>query len=93
MKHLPEPFEDLSKKSLSELACLVQRDWKRVWYGAVPYLSAMGSLESIEDMFMYDSGRTVVAYFLSNAGTWRGPVARLVKKELNRRLAAPPPAR
>ena len=30
-----------------------------------------------------DSGRSVVAYFLANAGTWRGEVARRVKKELN----------
>ena len=40
-------------------------------------------LNSITDMYGQDNGRSIVAYFLGNATTWRGEVARRVKKELN----------
>ena len=36
---------------------------------------------------MYDSGRSIVRYFLGNAGTWRGDVAKAIKAELKRRTA------
>ena len=38
--------------------------------------------ESIEQNYYFDSGRSVVLYFLANAGTWRGDAAREIKKEL-----------
>ena len=34
---------------------------------------------------MYDSGRSIVRYFLGNAGAWRGDVAKAIKAELKRR--------
>jgi hypothetical protein len=46
----------------------------------------MSTLDSIDDDYFLDSGRSIVAYFLGNAGTWRGEVARRVKKELNKML-------
>jgi hypothetical protein len=42
-------------------------------------------LESIEDPYGADSGDMIVRYFLGNATTWRGPVARTIKAELKRR--------
>jgi hypothetical protein len=72
--------------SIAEIARLVAQDWRPVNYAAKPYLEAMGSLGSIDDDYGYDSGRSVVAYFLSNASSWRGEVARTVKAELKRRL-------
>jgi hypothetical protein len=33
-----------------------------------------------------DSGRSIVAYFLSNASTWRGETAKRIKLELNKML-------
>lgn len=78
---------DLRDLSLSEIAALVRADWQpRVNYAAVPYLEAMELLESIDDAYFQDSGRSVVAYFLNNASTWRGETARSVKAELRRRL-------
>lgn len=59
-----------------------RRDWKKVYFGAVPYLAAMHSLDQISDMYGYDDARGIVLYFLSNATTWRGDVARRVKAEL-----------
>ena len=72
-------------RPLNEIARDIRQDWKKVnsvGYAAVPYLDAMGQLESISDNFYADSGRSVVLYFLANASTWRGPVARSIKKEL-----------
>jgi len=88
-KGLKEPggdYGDLGEKSLSEIASLIRQDWKKVNFAAKPYLEALGTLESISDNYMFDSGKSIVAYFLSNAGQWKGETAREVKKELNRRL-------
>ncbi len=42
----------------------------------------MFSLNSIDDAYGMDSGRSVVAYFLSNARSFRGDDARRLKAEL-----------
>jgi hypothetical protein len=68
-----------------EIAELIYREWKNVYFGAKPYLDAMMSLTNITDDFGADSGKSIVIYFLGNATTWRGPVAKAVKAELNRR--------
>ena len=73
-------------RPLYEIAVDVRKDWKPVSYAAKPYLEAMGSLNTIQDMYLYDTGESIVAYFLSNASSWRGDVARRVKKELNAML-------
>ena len=73
-----------SVRPLYVIAHQIKQDWgSKVYFGAVPYLNAMRSLESVDDAYGQDSGRSVVMYFLSNASTWRGEVARNVKKELN----------
>lgn len=58
------------------------KDWKKVYFGAVPYLDAMRSLSTIDDMYGMDDGKSIIVYFLANAGTWRGETARNIKKEL-----------
>lgn len=73
-------------RSLSAVAAEVRREWKKVYFGAVPYLDAMGSMNSINEDFFADSGRSVVLYFLANATTWRGETARRVKAELKAML-------
>jgi hypothetical protein len=77
---------DLRSMSLREIARLAARDWGNVYFGAKPYLQAMMSLDSVSDNYGMDDGRSIVMYFLSNARNWRGPVAKEVKKELNRRI-------
>lgn len=69
-------------RPLYEIAGEVRSDWGKVSPYAVPYLNAMATLSSINDMYYADSARSVVSYFLANAGNWRGPVARRVKAEL-----------
>lgn len=69
-------------RPLYVIASEIRKDWKKVYFGAVPYLDAMSSLDSIEDNYIMDSGKSIVLYFLSNATTWRGETARRVKAEL-----------
>lgn len=78
--------ENLSQKSLSDLAFMIYQDWKPVNYAAKPYLEAMSSMNSIRDRYYQDPGFQIVGYFLSNASSWRGPVAKAVKAELKKRL-------
>lgn len=66
-----------------EIAREIRKDWLKVNYGAVPYLNAMDTLDKMTDSFYCDSAYSVVAYFLANAGTWRGETAKRIKKELN----------
>lgn len=73
---------NMTTRPLSTIARDIARTWSKPYFGAVPYLDAMRSLGSIEEDFHYDSGRSVVLYFLANSGTWRGEDARRIKAEL-----------
>jgi hypothetical protein len=72
--------------TIREIATECRADWKNPYFGAVPYLNAMLSLESIDDTYYCDSARTVIAYFLANASSWRGETARRCKAELKAML-------
>lgn len=69
-------------RSLSAIARDIRADWQTVNYAAKPYLDAMATLESIDNNYMFDSGRSIVLYFLANASSWRGDKARAIKSEL-----------
>ena len=69
-------------RPLREIALDVLMDWKNVSYAAVPYLHAMSELDSVGDMYGQDPARHVVNYFLGNATSWHGSVARRIKAEL-----------
>lgn len=69
-------------RSISVIASEIREDWKNVYFGAVPYLDVMGSLDKISDNFYADSGKSVVLYFLANAQSWRGEKAKAIKAEL-----------
>lgn len=69
-------------RALCEIAREIRKDWGKVSPYAKPYLDAMMSLDSIDDNYYFDSAKSVVLYFLCNAGTWRGETAKRIKKEL-----------
>jgi len=74
-------------RSLSAIAQEIYKDWgSKISPHAKPYLEAMATLDSINDNYFMDSGRSVVLYFLSNANTWKGDTARRIKKELKAML-------
>lgn len=76
----------MQNRHISDIATEIKRDWKSVNYAAKPYLQAMQCLGSIDDTFGFDSSRSIVLYFLSNASSWRGEVAKRVKAELRAQL-------
>jgi len=49
-------------------------------------LEAMLGLETIDSKYGCDDARSIVIYFLGNAGAWRGDVAKRVKAELKNML-------
>ena len=79
-------------RMLYEIAEEIEKDWgpkgKGVNYAARPYLDAMKTIGKIDEMYIMDSGVSIALYFLSNATSWRGEVAKRVKKELNAMIKA-----
>jgi hypothetical protein len=74
--------ESKPHRPLYEIAAEISGDWKKVYFGAVPYLEAMSSLNQVGENYGMDTGDSIVRYFLSNAASWRGEVAKRVKNEL-----------
>ena len=72
----------MNHRPLYAIAREIRADWKRVNYAAVPYLQAMADLSSIDDNYGMDNAKSIVVYFLANAGTWRGEKAKAIKAEL-----------
>ena len=69
-------------RPLYTIAREIRKDWKNVSPYAAPYLQAMSCLNSVDDNYILDSGRSIVSYFLANAGSWRGETATRIKAEL-----------
>ena len=80
---IPLIVSNRSPRPLYQIAGEIAMNWPKPYFGAVPYLEAMYSLNSLSDNFYGDSAESVVRYFLSNAMTWKGESARRIKAELN----------
>lgn len=78
---IPGQF-DLVQRPLCLIAREIRKEWKKVYFGAVPYLDAMSTLDTIHDKYGCDDAKSIVLYFLSNASTWRGETAKRIKAEL-----------
>lgn len=80
-------MEQPTQRSLREIANEIitdhQKQGKRIYFGAIPYLQQMRCMELPSDTNGFERGRDIIAYFLCNAQTWKGETARRVKKELN----------
>jgi len=74
----------MTRKNIREIALDISKDWTNISPTAKPYLDAMLQMDRMNDGYYLDSGRSIIAYFLSNATTWRGEKAREIKKELNK---------
>ena len=76
-----------SVRPLYVIAREIDADWgNKIYFGARPYVSAMAGLDSIDEAYLFDSARSIVQYFLANAGSWRGDTARRIKAELKAML-------
>ncbi len=84
--------QQVKTRSLSDIAKEIEQDWSTMKSGvcveAQTYLDAMKTLQTMSDSYFLDSARAIVMYFLANARTWRGKVARRVKIELKSMLDA-----
>ena len=69
-------------RAISAIALDIVKAWRNPYYGAAPYLEALLTLTTIEDMYICEDAHSVVLYFLSNAATFRGPQAKTLKAEL-----------
>jgi hypothetical protein len=72
----------MNARPLYEIAKEIKKDWVKPNYAAKPYLDAMQELNSINDKYGWDNGKTIVLYFLSNASSWKGETAKRIKAEL-----------
>lgn len=77
----------MNYRSICTIAQEISKDWTNPYFGAVPYLAAMSCIDKLEDSYICENGRTQVIYFLANASTWKGVVARRIKAELKAMLA------
>ena len=64
----------------------IRVNWPKISPMAKPYLEAMATLDTIDDKYLFESGRSIVSYFLANAGGWRGDEAKRIKAELRELL-------
>lgn len=72
-------------RTLSAIARDIRKDWgTKVNYAARPYLDAMLCMDSVNDNYGFDSGRSIVLYFLGNASMYRGEKAKALKLELKK---------
>lgn len=72
----------MENRPIYEIAAEISADWKKPYFGAVPYIDAMYSLNSVNDHYIMDSAKSIIRYFLGNANTWKGEVAKKIKAEL-----------
>ena len=77
-----QPGTDDAPRPLHVIARDIENTWPAVNYAARPYLDAMRELNAITDNYYLDTARSIVAYFLGNAQSWRGEDARRIKAEL-----------
>ncbi len=70
------------ERPIYKIAAEIEATWTKVNYAARPYLDAMKAITVIGEMYYADTAKSVVLYFLANAGTWRGEDARRIKAEL-----------
>ena len=84
--------KNIERASLGQLANMIQDDLdeqgKKLYFGAVPYIDALSTMDSMDDRYGADSAQSIVAYTLSNLSTYKGAKARAIKAELKKRLDA-----
>lgn len=73
------------KRTFQQIAKDIKSTWMNVYFGAVPYLEALLTLDTTDPEAQYvfeKAAGDIVRYFLANAQTFRGADARRLKEEL-----------
>ena len=73
-----------NRRTFQQIARDIKSTWLNIYFGAVPYLEALLTLNTTDSnaMYCYDTAGDIVRYFLANAQTFRGADARRLKAEL-----------
>lgn len=69
-------------RPISAIAADIKRTWKKMYFGAVPYVDAMLTLSVRGDRYGMDSSDDILLRFFSNASAFRGDEAKALKYEL-----------
>ncbi len=64
------------------LAAITREFWLKPYFGIEPYLDAMATMMSFQDDYGQESGKSIGRYFLANATTFKGPIARAIKARI-----------
>lgn len=77
-----------NKRTFQQIAKDIRSTWMNVYFGAVPYLEALLTLDTTNPNSLYglDTAGNIVRYFLANAQTFRGADAKRLKAELKSML-------
>lgn len=73
-------------RPISAIAADIKRTWKKMYFGAVPYVDAMLTLSVRGDHYGLDSSDDILLRFFSNASQFRGDEAKALKYELAHHL-------
>lgn len=76
-------YGDIMHRPIFQIAKDIKEEWgSKVYFGAKPYLEAMHFLSTTQDKYGFDDAGNILAYFLSNASTFRGERAKELKQEI-----------
>lgn len=77
-----------NKRTFQQIAKDIKSTWLNVYFGAVPYLEALLTLDTTDPnaVYYFDTAGDIVRYFLANAQTFRGADAKQLKDELKSML-------
>jgi hypothetical protein len=71
-------------RPLYEICQEIRKDWRTMPEHARAHFRAIEHANSIDEMYGCDSVKSEILYFLGNAQTWKGEVARRIKIELKK---------
>jgi hypothetical protein len=77
-------------EDLYAIGAIIASDWaEKMNYAAVPYVNAFHAMHGFmlgdaRANYGADNAKSMVIYFLGNAATWKGPVAKAVKARLKK---------
>lgn len=76
------------KRTFQQIARDIKSTWMNVYFGAVPYLEALLTLDTTDPEALYgiETAGDITRYFLANAQTFRGADAKRLKAELKSML-------
>jgi len=79
---MPKTLASVQNRPLYEIAADIQKNYPKMYFGAVPYVDTLKKLDKITDYYHADSAVTLVHYLIGNLMYWRGPEAKRIKAEL-----------